>query len=267
MALETVDHFLLGDSETPLWELFHENSKTNHYERHPTFTLWPSDAAVVQMMKQLYRVKPYDDFPKFPLPSQFPPSKYTFEDIVQQRESARGFGPDDIPLDWLAKVLFMSYGITRSNEGTIFPRPFRAVPSGGALYPLEIYLYPFRVDGLEQGLYHYNSEAHLLNLLRSTDDKSRLLSAFVQPELVRNAAVLILITAIFSRTLFKYGDRGYRFVMIEAGHLAQNAILTAGGLGLNIAPVGGYMDREIDSYLGVDGLNESTIYALVLGQP
>jgi SagB-type dehydrogenase family enzyme len=89
----------------------------------------------------------------------------------------------------------------------------------------------------------------------------------VQADLARQAAALVLVTAVFYRSTFKYGDRGYRFVLLEAGHLAQNAILAAGSIQLASASIGGFADRDADRYLEVDGLSESTVYVLLLGRP
>src|SRR5829696_9188569 len=95
----------------------------------------------------------------------------------------------------------------------------------------------------------------------------RITRSLIQMDLALGSAAIIFVSAIFVRSTFKYGDRGYRFVLLEAGHLAQNAILTAAELGLAAAPIGGYMDREVDDYLDIDGLNESTIYIMLIGQP
>jgi SagB-type dehydrogenase family enzyme len=78
--------------------------------------------------------------------------------------------------------------------------------------------------------------------------------------------VMIFITAVFERSVFKYGDRGYRFVLLEAGHVGQNLSLVANGLGLGAVSVGGYFDRKIDGLLGIDGLNHSTVYIISLGR-
>ena len=79
MGLESVDAFLMEDSDQQLWELLHENSKTSRYERHPNFALRPSDARIVQMMKRLRRVKPYTDYPKITLPEETAPSTKALE--------------------------------------------------------------------------------------------------------------------------------------------------------------------------------------------
>jgi SagB-type dehydrogenase family enzyme len=265
LAFESVDELLTRQGETALWELFHENSKMSRYERHPTYPVHPSDATVVRMMRRLRTVKPYTDRPKLPLPKSVPASEASLDDVLYARTTARGFGSRTLSLAQLAKVLFMSYAVTRDNAENDFPRPFRIVPSGGALYPLELYVHAARVDGLPPGLYHYDPEDHSLDVLRSGDDAGLIASAFVQRELVLQASATIFVSAVFFRSTFKYGDRGYRFIFLEAGHLAQNAIICAHEMGLATAPIGGYSDRDLDRYLGFDGLSESTVYVLLVG--
>jgi len=249
------------------WELFHENSKVSLSGRHPSFKLHPTDATIVSMMRQLHTVHPYVDCPKVVLPDILPPSTRPFDNVLRERVTARSFRPAAIGLDQLAKVLSMSYGITQSSEGTPFPRDFRVIPSGGALFPLEIYFYAARVDGLEPGLYHYNPEANNLDQLRKGDELASVARLFIQPDLAEASAAIFFIAAYFGRSVFKYGDRGYRFILLEAGHLAQNANLTAQEMGLATANIGGYVDRDTDRYLRLDGVNQSTIYALMIGQP
>jgi len=262
-----VEAFLLGESDAFLWELFHENSKTNRFELNPGARRRATDEEIVATMRRLRTAKAYRDRRATALPRDFPPASADLDEVMLERQTARGFGGAAIAVDALAKVLFMAYGITRDNAGTTFPRPFRTVPSGGALYPLELYVAATAVDGLAPDLYHYDPERHVLDRLERPEELHRLASAFVQAPLVEHAAAVVLITAIAVRATFKYGDRGYRFILLEAGHVAQNACLAAAGLGLAAAPIGGFFDREVDRLLAVDGVDESCIYALLLGSP
>lgn len=266
MALEAIDRLILRSNDDAPWELLHENSKVSFVEPHPVHKRWPSDAFVVASMNALERVKSYADAPKIALPTTLPSSRQPLDAVILNRESAHAFGSGALSTEQLAKVLWLSYGISRTNEGTPYPRPFRMVPSGGALYPLELYVHATRVDQLEPGLYHYNPEEHVLDQLRLGDESEQIARHLVQGDLARSAAAIVFITAIFARSTFKYGDRGYRFVLIEAGHLSQNANLVAQEMGLATLNVGGYADRAVDRYLGADGLNEGTVYLLLLGR-
>jgi len=265
MALEPVDRLLASDGDDLVWELFHENSKTSMMERHAVFGMHPSDAMVVRMMRLLRRVKSYTDCPKIPLPASFPASTRSFDDVLMRRTSARSFGIGSVPFASVVKALVLAYGVTRSNQDTNYPRPFRAVPSGGALYPLEVYLHAAHVDGLAAGLYHFDPEDRSLDVLRLGDATDEIAQFMVQADLFREAAATVLVTAVFIRSVFKYGDRGYRFILLEAGHLAQNMLLTWDEVGLAGVSIGGYLDRQADRYLRLDGLNESVIYMLHVG--
>ena len=264
MAFEAIDELLQAAPADPAWESFHENSKFSRHERHSIFALPPSDATVVRAMNRLRTVKPYRDYAKLPLPADLPVSDAAFDDVAQHRVTARHFDASPMDLPQLAKVLHFSYGITRDNQDTHYPRPFRAVPSGGALYPLNIYASCSRPRGCAWSLPLRPRRAksrHPVGARRSSDHRELLF----QPELAAASAAVLFVSATFMRSTFKYGDRGYRFALIEAGHVAQNALLSAPALGLAGAPIGGYLDREVDRYLGLDGLNESVIYMLLLG--
>lgn len=266
MGIDRVEEYLLDRGAELVWELFHENSKTSFHERHPYFARHPSDAAVVSIMRRLRAVKPFTDRPKLALPRELPPAGRPFHETILARTTARSFGIGPLTLVELAAILRLSAGVTRDNLDTAYPRPFRVTPSGGALYPLELYVVADRVEGLEPGLYHYDPEEHELDALRAGDELERLADCLVQRELAREAAAAVLVAAVFFRSTVKYGDRGYRFVLLEAGHLAQNALLAAEGMDIAAAPIGGYLDRDVDQLLGLDGIDESVVYALLFGR-
>jgi SagB-type dehydrogenase family enzyme len=265
MSLEAVDTWLQRDGEYAAWELFHENSKLSLHEPHPTFGRHPADSTVVAIMRRLRRVKPYVDYPKLALPAELPEASASLDDVIAGRASARAFGTGKITFGQLAKVLLSTSAVTRSNEDTPYPNPFRAVPSGGALYPLELYVHARRVEGLAPGLYHLDPEERELDCLRAGDESAPPPGSLIQPDLEAAYAAAVFVTAVFYRSTFKYGDRGYRFVLLEAGHLMQNACLVAVALDLAATPIGGYVDRGIDRWLRLDGLSQSAVYALLLG--
>ena len=188
----------------------------------------------------------------------------TLADAVAARRSRRSFGPDSLELSKLSTLLHVAYGITAGIDGTL--QSLRAVPSGGALYPLELYVVSHRVEALEPALYHYDPLRHVLELLRPLESPAGAgLSPYPEP-LVESAAVVAM-TAMFWRSRFKYGARAYRFALMEAGHVGQNLLLAAAALGLDAVPLGGFFDREVDAFLGVDGIYEASLYLVPLGYP
>ena len=140
----------------------------------------------------------------------------------------------------------------------------RPVPSAGALYPLELYVLAIHVREVESGVYHYDPFRHRLERLGALE-LGDMESALVDPCLAAGAAALFVVTGVFWRSRFKYGQRGYRFTLIEAGHVVQNAVLAAAALGVPALPLGGFYDTMLDGLVGVDGLEESSVHALVVG--
>ena len=160
----------------------------------------------------------------------------------------------------LAALLAASYAATPLPSGDLR----RPVPSGGALYPLELYVLALGVEGIDHSVLHYDPFRHRLEFLARLETGA-VEAALVEPSLVDGAAALIVVTAMFWRSRFKYGPRGYRFALLEAGHVVQNAMLAATALRLPALPIGGFYDRRLDLLVGADGLDEATVYALLLG--
>jgi SagB-type dehydrogenase family enzyme len=189
-------------------------------------------------------------------------------EAIRSRRSRRAFSAEPLDERELSTLLHGSYGVTGALEP---PTPslelrLRAVPSGGALYPLELYVAALRVNGLQPGLYHFDPLRPGVEIVEQDVTAERVAALSTYPEIVGACAVLVLIAAIFGRTRFKYGLRGYRFALLEAGHVAQNVALIATALGLAAVPLGGFYDRPTDEFLGLDGVNESTLYAIAVGR-
>ena len=203
---------------------------------------------------------------RIPLP-QPAPLRQPLGDVIVGRRSQRAFDCAPVALDVLAALLHAGYGVTGtvSAQGDGPALPLRAVPSGGALYPLELYAAVLQVDELAPGLYHFDPLLPGLELVRTSVTAEDLAALSSYPGIVSSCAVLVLVAAIFGRTRFKYGLRGYRFALLEAGHIAQNMILAATALGIASVPLGAFYDRRTDAFLGLDGVNESTLYAVALG--
>jgi SagB-type dehydrogenase family enzyme len=236
------------------WELFHENSKMNRYGA------FLSDEEVVRRMRLMPESLTYDSYPVFPLPEAAAPIDTPVDVAIRSRTSARRMAPAQVGLDRLATILRLASGVTRSNEGTVYPRPFRTTPSGGALYPIEMYVFAFHVTGLPEGVYHYHPARDVLHQLRAGDERERLAAALVQTNIAFDASFVLAFTAVMDRSIFKYGDRGYRFILLETGHMAQNVNLAAVGLGLGCVNLGGFFESHVDALLGIDGIGHSTLY-------
>ena len=183
-------------------------------------------------------------------------------EVLALRRSHRAFDDRAVELDELATILHAAYGVTGALADTV--QALRTVPSGGALYPLELYVASARVDDLEPALYHYDPLRHGLELLHPASPGA-LAELSPYGGVLAESAVVLLVTGVLWRSRFKYGDRAYRFTLLEAGHLGQNVVLAATALGLASVPIGGFFDRRVDAYLGIDGLHEASLYLLPLG--
>jgi SagB-type dehydrogenase family enzyme len=124
-----------------------------------------------------------------------------------------------------------------------------------------------KVADTAAGLYAYEPRSHALKLLREGSYTDRLSAATYLAETMETAALCVLLVADFPRTKFKYGERGYRFALLEAVHIAQNILLVAQALGLGALPLGGYVDAQLNAIVGVDGCDQAVVYAVVVGRP
>lgn len=142
----------------------------------------------------------------------------------------------------------------------------RAHPSAGARFPLEIYpLVMIPTEGMNAGLYHYNIKNNLLDVLWENSFSQIDIAQLFTYEWMQHASIVIIITAKFARNEIKYGERGYRYILLEAGHIGQNLCLAARALHLKCCAIGGIRDKNIEHLLDIDGETESLVYALAIG--
>lgn len=207
----------------------------------------------------------YASRPLLPLvPRDLPPTDLST--VILSRRSATAFDPlGGAELPDVAAVLRHGYGLNEPEPHR--PVPSRPVPSAGALYPLDLYLVSRRVDGLTKGgLYHFDPFRSGLANLQEAEDH-HLENAFSDNPLSRDATFVVIISASFWRSRFKYGQRALRFVLMEAGHVAQNLTLTAAALGLASRCFGGFLDEHLTAVLtDHNGVDDAAVYAIVFGR-
>ncbi len=185
---------------------------------------------------------------------------------LSARRSWREFAPSPIPLAALGDLFHWAYGVLGAETYGRIELPRRPAPSGGGMYPLELYAVARRVAGLEPGIYHYQPIGHGLELVRDAVPPRAFSDyLFMGQPYVTDAAVTLVIAAAFGRSLKKYLDRGYRYVLIEAGHVGQNLALTAESLELGTCAIGGFLDVELAQLLKLDVARELPVYALACG--
>ncbi len=206
--------------------------------------------------------KSYSTAPMVELPSIPPAAGPPLQAVIAGRRSVREYAERRVTLEELSRVLHWSAGITDRRDPSL---PFRALPSSGALYPVEVYPIAFAVADLEPGAYHYDVREHRLELVRPGDFRQEVFRAAVSQEMILHASLVLVLTGIFGRVQWKYADRSYRYLLLEAGHLGQNVYLSATATGLAPCGIGAYFDDDIHRLLGLDGRNEMAVYLLALG--
>lgn len=141
---------------------------------------------------------------------------------------------------------------------------YRSAPSAGATYPFKVYVVVGNVGGLEPGIYHYDPSTHSLSIIKAGDFRAELQSAALDQEWVGDAPVDIILVAFYERTANVYGERGIRYVHMEAGHIGQNLYLQATALGLGTVAVGAFHDDRVAAILETEG---APLYIFPVGVP
>ena len=206
--------------------------------------------------------KAYPDAPRVKLPRPQPLNALSLEEAIQRRRSIREYSPDPLSAEELSLLLHLTDGITARRYGI----GFRSAPSAGALYPIEIYPIIRRVEGVAPGVYHYDVQEHALELLREGDFGAEMVRHCLGQQMPGDAAVTLVLTAVFQRTRWKYRERAYRYVMLEAGHIGQNVYLAAVAMGMGACAIGAFFDEPLNALLGVDGEEEAVVYVLTVGK-
>ncbi|MBN2154606.1 MAG: SagB/ThcOx family dehydrogenase [Candidatus Lokiarchaeota archaeon] len=217
----------------------------------------------------LYKKYPNSD--KVPLPKPKSTNPVLLDDALRKRRSFREYLQKSIDLDTLSYLLWATSGINKLIQSSWGEIGLRTAPSAGACYPIETYIIVNKlknqigVKGLDMGVYHYDVEYHQLEVVIPGDFREPLMKACLEQHYCGTAPVVFIFTAIFNRTKYKYEDRGYRYIFLDAGHQVQNLALAITGLHLGGVPIGAFYDDEMNSIIAVDGIFESTIYVYPIG--
>jgi SagB-type dehydrogenase family enzyme len=218
--------------------------------------------------------------PATPAPPQFktirgtavrlPPQKIardTFFETLHARKTHREFAKGKLSLENVSTLLKTTWGVQGYLETNVFgPLPHKTSPSGGARHPGEVYLMALRVNGLERGMYHYQSKDHRLTRLPAKVSPHLASVYCADQRYFSGAAALFIMTAVFARTMWKYARaRAYRVILLETGHLCQTFCLTATRLGLAPFSTAALRDSLIEKDLGIDGISESVLYVAGVG--
>jgi len=214
--------------------------------------------ALANLGRQPALYKSYDDAVQVVLPPASMAGGLPTEMAIARRQSLRAYSASPMTAQELSRVLLLTAGLSDGGR--------RHHPSSGALYPIETYAVVHNVADVERGVYHYSPENHLLEQVRAGDFRTYVVEHGLNQQFLGECAAVIYLTLIFQRMRFKYGERSYRYGLIEAGHLGQNLYLAATSVGLGACAVGAYDDQGIEELLAIDGRDEVSVYLLSLGR-
>ncbi len=213
----------------------------------------PSDITNIKVFKKSYPRLPSIDLPKIDK------KESEFETLMDMRESYRTFSEKTpLSLEEISKIL-TSCRVVDSKRKV----EKRTYPSGGARFPIELYLLSYNVKNLKEGAYHYNIEKSNLELLLDESlkkERRNIISPYLE-----NPAATIVFTSVISRSEVKYGLRSYPYSLIEAGHMGQNIQLSSAEIGIGSCPVSGFIDNTVKNILDLTD-DEIPIYSISIGK-
>jgi SagB-type dehydrogenase family enzyme len=234
---------------------YHENTKVllgnQHFDSRAQCKTYPSSKTI--------KLDKFDC-------SEKEQNKSDFIRTLISRKSTRAFAQDGIGLKEISQLLTLSFGLRGANVTGI---NLRTYSSAGARYPIEIYPVILRSDDIELGIYHYNVIDNSLELIRTGDYNKQIFEFYKNQPYISNFPCIIFFSMVFERSMEKYGERGYRFIFLDAGHMSQNLYLTAQHLDLGVVALGAgtNSDDEIDDLIGLVHKVENVFYGLAVGTP
>jgi len=201
---------------------------------------------------------PAEDSVRIILPEPRYDSDVSVEEALLKRRSVRNYTDEALTLQEIAQLLWAAQGITD-------PSGKKTAPSAGALYPLEVYVVVGSVEDVARGVYKYKPQQHELIRVLEGEQRKALAKAALDQQSVAQGAIDIVITAIYDRTTRKYGNRGIRYVHMEAGHAAQNVYLQAVAMNLGMVVIGAFYDDQVKEVLNLPE-DEEPLYIMPVGR-
>ncbi|MFA5522941.1 MAG: SagB/ThcOx family dehydrogenase [Tissierellales bacterium] len=183
---------------------------------------------------------------------------------IETRKSLRKYGDTPLTIEEISYLLWCTQGV---KQVVSRPSTIRTVPSAGARHAFETFLLINNVEGIRPGLYRYIALSHkLMEVTTEVEIAQRVTTACHEQEFILNSAVTFIWTAVVSRMKWRYGERGYRYIHLDAGHICQNLYLTAESIDSGVCAIGSFDDDDINELLGLDGEKQFVVYAATLGK-
>ncbi len=183
---------------------------------------------------------------------------------IEARRTVRAYSDTPLSLEELDYLLWVSQGVKRVSSR---PSTARTVPSAGARHAFETYILVNRVTGLDSGLYRFAAiENGLLRLDAPEDIAQQIAQACLDQSQITNSAATFLWAAVVERMYWRYVERGYRYLHLDAGHVCQNLALGAEQTGCGICPIAAFDDEQLNATLGLDGVDMFVVYLASVGK-
>ncbi len=207
--------------------------------------------------------KSYEDYLEYvELPEPVRDGGRSIWELINERRSERDYTGEALSVEELSQLLWASAGLTGELEKT----ELRAVGSAGALYPNETYTIVQAVDGISRGVYHYDVREHALGMLADGDYSEPLAQACLGQTWMEAASAVFVWGAVVARCAWKYQNRAYRYLYLDAGHLGAQLQLAAAALALGSCNIGAFFDDEVADLIGLDGQTEVITYLTAVGR-
>lgn len=234
-------------------------------DRYHNETKYYRDRMTGGRLRREDMVEPFKSYPNaetLSLPEPKPTLEKFLWNILAHRRSIRDYTEEPLSMQELSQLLWATQGVTATHG----PYALRTAPSAGALYPIETYILINRVEGISPGIYHYDVLHHRLEALKEGNFGNDIADAALGQDMLAEAGIVFIWTGIIGRSKWKYRERAYRYIYMDAGHICQNAYLTAEALGLGCCSVGAFFDDDVNSIVGIDGEEEIAVYLCGIGK-
>lgn len=199
-----------------------------------------------------------------PLPEKMQMPSCDLRTVIESRQSVRKYAADPLTLEELSYLLWCTQGVKAVTDR---PATKRTVPSAGARHAFETYLLINTVEGLQPGLYRFLAIEHRLAVVDlSADMAERIYQASLVQDHIKTCAAMFIWAAVVYRMTWRYPDRGYRYLFLDAGHVCQNLYLAAQPLGCGVCAIGAFHDEQLNTLLGLDGQEQFVVYSATVGK-
>lgn len=239
--------------DTRAWEYLEKSSHDRATIRH-------------RRRLQIAETASYKNYPeanKIELPLDWSLQETRLQPLLQNRRSLRRYrASNPLNLNAVSFLLWASQGVTARMGRHLL----RTAPSAGALYPIETYLVIEQVADLTPGLYHFDADRFQLERLTPAVRGKDAARVCLNQDFIAAANLTFFWTAIFRRSMAKYGERGLRYLFLDAGHICQNLLLAAEAIGCGGCPIAAFYDQEANRLIGLDEGNERLLYAASIGR-